>query len=245
MPTGRGVWHRDANPCAELACVERKRPQQGANDAWTPPQDPDAKITTMKDGRTHLDLHGRARRGRGDGAAVGVTAQDAETDAETGDTTTMVEMLTTAAEQLNAMPPAHASLTEVVGDKGSFSNETRGALSDLGLHSGLRRLSLRGYPNILKQLLVHICCMNLGQLTRHLTGAGCATAASRGPRACSARRSDPQAEPLLAPCITLSGSHAVRSGESAVDRPHVNAPSICCTVSRIRTGFCHGRLVHF
>ena len=39
---------------AELARLDRKRPKKGSNDDWTHPQDPDAKITTMKDGRTHL-----------------------------------------------------------------------------------------------------------------------------------------------------------------------------------------------
>ena len=39
---------------AELARFDRKRPKKGSNDDWTHPQDPDAKITRMKDGRTHL-----------------------------------------------------------------------------------------------------------------------------------------------------------------------------------------------
>ena len=39
---------------AELARFDRKRPKKGSNDEWTHPQDPDAKTTRMKDGRTHL-----------------------------------------------------------------------------------------------------------------------------------------------------------------------------------------------
>ena len=39
---------------AELARLDRKRPKKGSNDDWTHPQDPDAKITKMKDGRTRL-----------------------------------------------------------------------------------------------------------------------------------------------------------------------------------------------
>jgi transposase len=38
----------------DLARIDRKRPKQGANDDWTHPLNPDAKITKMKDGRTHL-----------------------------------------------------------------------------------------------------------------------------------------------------------------------------------------------
>jgi hypothetical protein len=39
---------------ADLARLDRKRKKKGANDDWTHPHDPDAKITRMKDGRTHL-----------------------------------------------------------------------------------------------------------------------------------------------------------------------------------------------
>jgi transposase len=38
----------------DLARIDRKRPRKGSNDDWTHPHDPDAKITKMKDGRTHL-----------------------------------------------------------------------------------------------------------------------------------------------------------------------------------------------
>ena len=38
----------------DLARIDRKRPKKGSNDDWTHPLDPDAKITKMKDGRTHL-----------------------------------------------------------------------------------------------------------------------------------------------------------------------------------------------
>ena len=41
---------------AELARFDRTRKKKGSNDDWTHPQDPDAKITKMKDGRTHLTL---------------------------------------------------------------------------------------------------------------------------------------------------------------------------------------------
>jgi transposase len=39
---------------ADLARLDRKRKKKGANKDWTSPADPDAKITKMKDGRTHL-----------------------------------------------------------------------------------------------------------------------------------------------------------------------------------------------
>jgi len=39
---------------ADLTRVDRTRTKKGSNDDWTSPADPDAKITKMKDGRTHL-----------------------------------------------------------------------------------------------------------------------------------------------------------------------------------------------
>jgi hypothetical protein len=37
-----------------LARLDRRRKKKASNDDWTSPSDPDAKITKMKDGRTHL-----------------------------------------------------------------------------------------------------------------------------------------------------------------------------------------------
>ena len=99
---------------AELARFDRKRKKKGANDDWTNPHDPDAKITKLKDGRTHLAHTAEHAVDLETGAVVGVTVQDADD----GDTTTMVETLITAAEQVEAVLPAGAGITEVVGDKG-------------------------------------------------------------------------------------------------------------------------------
>lgn len=38
----------------QLAKFDRKRPKKGSNDDWQNPHDPDARITKMKDGHTHL-----------------------------------------------------------------------------------------------------------------------------------------------------------------------------------------------
>jgi transposase len=69
---------------ADLARVDRKRKQKGSNDDWTHPHDPDAKITKMKDGRTHLAHKGEHAVDLETGAIVSVTVQDADQ----GDTTT-------------------------------------------------------------------------------------------------------------------------------------------------------------
>ena len=219
---------------AELARFDRKRKKKGANDDWTNPHDPDAKITKMKDGRTHLAHTAEHAVDLETGAVVGVTVQDADA----GDTTTMVETLITAAEQVEAVLPAAAGITEVVGDKGYHSNDTMVAFADLGVRSyvsepdrgrrnwkgkaaareavyanrrrirgtrgqrllrqrgerlerpnahlyetgRMRRVHLRGHPNILKRVLVHICGFNLGLLMRQLTGVGTPPGASKAAR---------------------------------------------------------------
>src|SRR5260370_24981213 len=44
-----------ATPTREqLARLDRKRKRKGSNEEWKHPHDPDARITKMKDGRTHL-----------------------------------------------------------------------------------------------------------------------------------------------------------------------------------------------
>ena len=85
----------------------------------------------MKDGRTHLAHTAEHAVDLETGAIVGVTVQDADD----GDTTTMVETLITAADQVEAVLPAGPGIAELVGDKGYHSNETMGAFRELGLRS--------------------------------------------------------------------------------------------------------------
>ena len=65
-------------------------------------QDPDAKITKMKDGRTRFAHKAKHAVDLETGAVIGVTVQDADA----GDRTTLVETLITAAEQVEAVLPA-------------------------------------------------------------------------------------------------------------------------------------------
>ena len=117
---------------AELARFDRTRKKKGSNDDWTHPHDPDAKITKMKDGRTHLAHTTEHAVDLETGAVVGVTVQDADD----GDTTTMVETVITAAEQVEAVLPCPgAGIAEVVGDKGYHSNETMVAFRELDIRS--------------------------------------------------------------------------------------------------------------
>ncbi|MDA1094731.1 MAG: transposase [Acidobacteria bacterium] len=207
---------------AELARFDRTRKKKGSNDDWTHPHDPDAKIAKMKDGRTHLAHKAEHAVDLETGAIVGVTVQDADT----GDTTSLVETLTMAADQLAVVAPT--GLAEVVADKGYHSNQTLVEFAAMGVRSyvsepdrgrrnwtgqavakqavyanrrrirgargkrllrqrgerlerpnahlyetgGMRRVHLRGHPNILKRLLIHVCGFNLGLLLRQLSGVG-------------------------------------------------------------------------
>ena len=63
-----------ATPTREdLAKLDRKRKNKGSNDDWTHPQDPDARITKMKDGRTHLAHKAEHAVDMETGAIVAVT----------------------------------------------------------------------------------------------------------------------------------------------------------------------------
>src|SRR5688500_15496243 len=116
---------------ADLARIDRKRKKKGSNDDWTHPQDPDAKITKMKDGRTHLAHKAEHAVDLETGAVVAVTVQDADE----GDTTTSRETLIDAAEQIEAVRPDGGGLQEVVGDKGYHSNELLVDLEVVGVRS--------------------------------------------------------------------------------------------------------------
>ena len=103
---------------ADLARLDRKRSKKGRNKDWRHPHDPEARITKMKDGRTHLAHKAEHAVDLETGAIVGVTVQGADQ----GDTTTIAETVTTAANELEAgatVTDEHtAVIDEVVADKG-------------------------------------------------------------------------------------------------------------------------------
>ena len=115
----------------DLARLDRKRPRKGSNDDWTHPHDPDAKITKMKDGRTHLAHKAEHAVDLETGAVVAVTIQDADE----GDTTTSHDTLIAAAEHVEAVVPDGDGLAEVVGDKGYHSNQELVDLEAVGVRS--------------------------------------------------------------------------------------------------------------
>jgi transposase len=115
----------------DLARIDRKRKNKGSNDDWTHPHDPDAKITKMKDGRTHLAHKAEHAVDLETGAVVGVTVQDADK----GDTTTSIETLIETAEQIETVVPDSDGPKELVTDKGYHSNQALVALEAVGVRS--------------------------------------------------------------------------------------------------------------
>ena len=117
---------------AELARFDRSRKnKKTSNKEWKSPQDPDAKIAKMKDGRTHLAHKAEHGVDMDTGAIVSVTVQDASD----GDTATLPETLIMAAEQVEAVQPEGAGVEEVVADKGYHSDETLVGLGEVGVRS--------------------------------------------------------------------------------------------------------------
>src|SRR5215207_1427835 len=98
----------------DLARLDRKRKKKTSNKDWKSPSDPDAKVTKMKDGRTHLAHKAEHAVDLDTGAIIAVTLQGADA----GDTTTIIETAVAAAEQIEAVVPDGEGLKEVVADKG-------------------------------------------------------------------------------------------------------------------------------
>jgi transposase len=117
-----------------LARLDRRRKKRISNTDWKNPSDPDAKITKMKDGRTHLAHKAEHAIDLDSGAMVAVTLQGADV----GDTRSLVETAIAAAEQVeaaHAASPTPATLTELVADKGYHSNQTMIDLHAVGVRS--------------------------------------------------------------------------------------------------------------
>ena len=120
---------------AALARLDRRRKKRTSNKDWENPSDPDAKITKMKDGRTHLAHKAEHAVDLDTGALLAVTVQGADV----GDTTSLIETAIMAAEQIEAASAAMGAptaLAELVADRGYHSNQTL-----IDLHA----LSVRSY----------------------------------------------------------------------------------------------------
>lgn len=216
----------------DLVRIDKKRKNKSSNKDWRNPHAPDAKITKMKDGRTHLAHKTEHAVDLETGAITGVTLQPADR----GDTTSMFETLAETTKNLEEVRDdpetaddlAEDIVREFVGDKGYHSNDTTHDLAEAGIRGyisepdrgrrkwkgkaaereavyanrrrirgkrgkallrkrgellerpfahcyetgGMRRTHLRGHPNILKRLLVHVAGFNLSLVMRKLFSVG-------------------------------------------------------------------------
>jgi len=95
----------------DLTKVDKTRKNKASNDDWQPPHDPDAKITKMKDGRTHLAHKAEHASDLDSGAIVAVTLQPADE----GDTSTLGETLAEAAENLREAADSAGDASQMSG----------------------------------------------------------------------------------------------------------------------------------
>ncbi len=125
----------------DLARLDRKRKKKGANKDWVNPHDRDARITKMKDGRTHLAHKAEHAVDLETGAVLAVTLQPADQ----GDTTTIVETLAEAGENVADLIVREAAeaepgvnlegIVEVVGDKGYHSGSALVRMKESGVRT--------------------------------------------------------------------------------------------------------------
>lgn len=125
---------------AELARFDRKRKKRStSNKDWRNPNDPDAKVTKMKDGRTHLAHKAEHAVDMETGAVVSVTIQPADR----GDTKSIDETLKEVVHVIEdvvdddeaAAGLSDQALTELVADKGYHSNDVLRDRMEFGMRT--------------------------------------------------------------------------------------------------------------
>ena len=125
----------EASP-EELSRFDRNRPDKScSNKEWENPHDPDAKVTKMKDGRTHLAYKAEHSMDLETEAMVAVVIHPADC----GDTQTAWESLAEASENLNTVNEGEHDreeiLEEVVADRGYHSGSTLVGMADVGIRT--------------------------------------------------------------------------------------------------------------
>ena len=123
----------------DLAKLDKKRKHKASNDDWKSPSDPDARITKMKDGRTHLAHKAEHAVDMDTQAVVAVTLQPADR----GDTTSLAEtveasvanLLEVQVDPTTEQKVNEVVMEEVVADKGYHSNETMEQLTSMAIRS--------------------------------------------------------------------------------------------------------------
>jgi transposase len=126
----------------DLAKLDRKRKNKASNDDWRSPGDPDAKITKMKDGTTHLAHKAEHAVDLGEGGHGAILAVSV-CDAAAGDTATLTDTVVAATENLRAVADDERVagkvsgdwMSEAVLDKGYHSKQSLLDLQEMGIRS--------------------------------------------------------------------------------------------------------------
>jgi len=167
----------------DLARMDRKRPKKGSNADWVNPHDPDAQVTKLKDGRTHLAHKAEHAVDLDSGAIVGCTVQPGAA----GDTTTIHETISYISEPNRGRrrwagkeaekEAVYGNRRRMKGQHGRALYKKRSELTERSFAhcldtGGMRRVHLRGRENIEKRYLLHAAAFNLGILMRSKLGVG-------------------------------------------------------------------------
>lgn len=129
----------------DLVKLDKKRKNKASNGDWQNPSDPDAKITQMKDGTTHLAHKAEHAVDMGEDAHGAILAVNV-CDAAVGDTNTLIDTLVQATEHLAAIKDdsrvadkiSEQWMSELVDDKGYHSKQ---AMKDC------RQMNIRTYTS--------------------------------------------------------------------------------------------------
>src|SRR6516164_4037583 len=115
----------------QLARLDRKRKKRTSNKDWMSPTDSDARVTKMKDGRTHLAHKAEHAVDLDTGAVVAVTLREADK----GDTTTVDRTLCEAGETVAELVGREAVLRPDTKPKVNVKGIEE-MVADKGYHSG-------------------------------------------------------------------------------------------------------------
>jgi len=141
----------------QLARLDRKRKKGTSNKEWMSPTDSDARVTKMKDGRTHLAHKAEHAVDLDTGAVVAVTLREADK----GDTTTLDRTLCEAGEAVaelvgreaechpDSTPKVNvAGIEEMVADKGHHSGAVVERVKSYGVRSYIPERQQKGQSGI-------------------------------------------------------------------------------------------------
>jgi transposase len=184
----------------QWARLGRKRKKKGSHQEWKSAIDPDARITTMKDGSTYLPHNAEHAVDLTSGALLAVTLQpashrryehdpaDAAGGAGDGARSQWAGgRLHTRARagrrnwqgegKAEEQKQTYANRRRVGGGRNLRLQKLRSELTERSFArlyetGGMRRLHLRGRDNILKRLLVHGAAFNLSPIPRRTLGVG-------------------------------------------------------------------------